>query len=126
MTRNFRFTLKAVASTTAVVLGMAAPAAHATDSYLTSIAITRIRTVGDYQGTTFDNTTEIWFNGPVNYGAGSRCASAFRVFVDVKHKHIVSAALLALSTSRKVNINVDDTLPIRDGACEVTFLDIDP
>jgi hypothetical protein len=33
-------------------------------------------------------------------------------------------AYLALSSGRKVDIKLDDTLPIRDGACEVSFLDL--
>ena len=100
--------------------------AYAIDTYVVNIAITRIRTVGDYQGTTFDNTFEIWFDGPVTYATGSKCTSTYRFIVDAKNKHIYASALTALLTGRKVSVNVDDTLPIRDGACEVSFLDIAP
>lgn len=105
---------------------LASTSANAADSYLTGVTITRMRAVGDYQGTTFDYTFEIWLSTPPSYTSGSGCTSTYRVFVDAKNKHIYATALLALATGRKLNINVDDTLPIRGGACEVSFLDIEP
>lgn len=80
--------------------------------------------MGDYQGTTYDNTVELWFAAPVVWPSGSNCTATFRVYIDAKNKHVVSAAYLALATGRKVNINVDDTLPNRAGSCEVSYLDI--
>ena len=87
--------------------------------------ISKIRAVGDYPGTTFDNTIELWFTAPLNpYPAGTACTSTFRVYVDAKHKHLVSAAYVAMTTGKKVDLFLDDTLPVRDGACEVAYLDI--
>lgn len=88
------------------------------------LRIQKIRAVGDYQGTTYDNTIELWFTTPLGWPAGSACTSTQRVFVDARNKHVVSAAYLALAMGRPVTINVDDTLPVRFGACEVSFLDI--
>jgi hypothetical protein len=88
------------------------------------LSIQKIRSVGDYQGQIFDGTIELWFTTPLNWPSGSACTTTFRVFIDAKHKQLISAALLALVTGRKVDINVDDSLPIRSGSCEVSFLDI--
>ncbi|MBY0444262.1 MAG: hypothetical protein K2Q15_03525 [Burkholderiales bacterium] len=88
------------------------------------LSIQKIRSVGDYEGQTFDSTIELWFTAPLNWPSGSACTTTFRVFIDAKHKQLISAALLALATGRKVDINVDDSLPIRSGSCEVSFLDV--
>lgn len=110
----------------AVALLFAGGVAKATDYSQTGLTLVKIRAVGDYQGTAFDNTIELWFSAPPSWPAGSACSSATapRVYVDTKNKHLVAAAYLALATGKKIDINVDDTLPIRAGACEVSFLDI--
>ena len=75
--------------------------------------ISKIRTVGDYPGTTFDNTIELWFTSALNpYPSGSACTSTFRVYIDAKHKHLISAAYVAMTTGKKVDIFLDDTLPV--------------
>ena len=54
-----------------------------------------------------------------------KCNETTRVYVDVKHKHIISTAYLAVASKKKVNIHIDDALPIRTGACEISFLDLE-
>ncbi|WP_057260138.1 hypothetical protein [Duganella sp. Root1480D1] len=105
---------------------VASGGANATDFVQTGLTLLKIRAVGDYQGTVYDNTIELWFSAPLNWPAGSSCASAAapRVYIDAKNKQLVAAAYLALATGKKVDINVDDTLPIRAGSCEVSYLDI--
>lgn len=98
--------------------------ASATDRQQTGLTLSKIRAVGDYQGTLFDNTIELWFTTALVWPAGSACTSTIRVIIDAKNKHLVAVAYLALSTGRKVDISLDETLPIRDGACEVSFLDL--
>lgn len=108
----------------ASLLLSAGTAAQATDTWQTNLTISMVRAVGDYQGTTYDNSFEIWFTTPLAWPAGSRCAVPYRVIVDAKNKHLIAAAYLALASGKKVNVNVDDNLPIRDGSCEVSFLDV--
>jgi len=98
--------------------------ATATDVEIDGLSITRIRAVGDYQGTTYDNTVELWFSAPLVWPAGSPCTVTYRVEVDAANKHVVAAAYMAVAAGKKVNINVDDTLPIRNGTCQVSFLDV--
>lgn len=99
-------------------------AASANDYQQYGLTLSKIRAVGDYQGTTFDNIIELWFSAPLAWPAGSNCTSTLRVIVDAKNKQVVAAAYLALATAKKIDINVDDTLPVRSGACEVSYLDI--
>jgi hypothetical protein len=104
-----------------------ASSAWAVDTRLDDITITRLRAVGDYTAaSTYDQTLEIWFNQPISYNSGSRCTSTFRVFIDARDRHLVATAHLAFATGKRININVDDNLPIRDGACQVSFLDLLP
>jgi hypothetical protein len=99
--------------------------ASATDTEIDGLTLSKIRAVGDYsQGTTYDNTVELWFTTPLAWPAGSACTITYRVEVDANNKHLVAAAYLALATGKKVNINVDDTLPIRNGTCQVSYLDV--
>ena len=98
--------------------------ANATDQQQYAVTISRIRVVGDYQGATYDNTIELWPSNTFNWAPGSNCAATFRVYIDAKNKHLVAAAYLAFATDRKVDINVDDTLPIRNSSCEVSYLDL--
>lgn len=97
---------------------------YATNYNLTDLTIKKLRAVGDYQGTTYDNTLELWFTTPVEWPVDSGCTTTYRVFIDKQHTHIISAAYLAFSTGKKVLVNVDNTLPIRSGACEVSFMDV--
>jgi hypothetical protein len=99
--------------------------AVATDYFQANLTISKIRAVGDYQGTKYDNTIEIWFSSLPNWPSGAPCTNALpRVIIDAKNKQLVAAAYLAMATGKKIDINVDDTLPIRDGACEVSYLDV--
>lgn len=98
--------------------------ATAADFQNADLTISKIRAVGDYSGATFDNTIEVWFSTPLLWPAGSRCTEASRVYIDTKNVGLFTAAYFAFGKSRKVSINVDDSLPIRMGACEVSYLDV--
>lgn len=116
---------KSIKSAAAVGLGMAimqtATAGYVTYSGLT---IAKIRAVGDYQGTTFDNTLEVWPTTPLPPTVGSNCTSTFRFYIDAKNKHLVAAIYLALATHSKIDVTLDDALPIRDSACEASYVDV--
>lgn len=88
------------------------------------LTIKKIRAVGDYEGTTYDTTVEVWFSTPLTWPSGSPCSDVQRAEINANNKHLVAAAYLALSTGKIVNINVDDTLPLRGGTCEISFLDV--
>lgn len=107
-----------------VALATSASWAAATDHTVGGLRIQKIRAVGDYQGATFDGTIELWFTTSLGWPVGSRCTDAYRVHVDSRHRQVVAAAYLALSTGKQVAINVDDMLPIRSGSCEVSFIDV--
>ena len=107
-----------------LILGLGAPA-RATDYTLNDLTLVRIRAVGDYQsGDTFDNTVELWFSESIAGRAGPSCTDGRRVFIHARHYQMVTAAYTALLKGKKVSVNIDDTLPIRYGACEISFLDI--
>ena len=113
-------------------LAMAALAAacgslHAAPAEWDGLSISKIRAVGDYNGsdTTFDNTIEIWLTSPPALPSGVSCTVNFRVYVNAANKHMVAAAYLAMSTGKKINVYLDDTaLPIRSGACEASWVDV--
>lgn len=92
---------------------------------LTELTLSKIRAVGNYEGSEFDNTVELWFTTSLSWPSGSGCTSTFRVYVDSTNSHIISAAYMAFASGKKVSINVDNTLPIRAGACEVSYFDIE-
>lgn len=96
----------------------------AADIGIDNLKISKIRAVGDYSGTTFDNSIEIWFTTPLVFSAQSPCTVTGRVYVDKKHEHIISAAYMAFAAGKTVNINVDTNLTIRNGSCEISFLDV--
>lgn len=96
----------------------------ATDIGIDNLKIYKIRAVGDYSGNTFDNTIEIWFTTPLTFPAQSLCTVTGRVYVDKNHDHIISAAYMAFAAGKTVNINVDTNLTIRNGSCEISFLDV--
>jgi hypothetical protein len=97
---------------------------YAANQSISNLTISKIRAVGNYAGTTYDDTIEIWFTTPLSWSSGSKCTNTYRVMVDVKYSHIISAAYMALASSKKVSVNIDDTLPIRAGACEVSYIDV--
>lgn len=92
---------------------------------LNNLTIKKIRAVGSYSNSIYANTVELWFTIPLTYPNGMRCNETTRVYIDIKHKHIISTAYLAVATGKKVNIHIDDALPIRTGACEISFLDLE-
>lgn len=105
------------------LLGLATNAL-ATAFDLPTLNIQFVRAVGQYQDPQFSNTVELWFTTPLPLPAGSRCTDTRRVYIDSKNYHLVAAAYMAFSKGRSVHIALDDTLPIRGGACEVTYLDV--
>jgi len=98
------------------------PNVYAAGYYIENLTIKKIRTVGEYSN--FSNTVELWFNETLTYPSGAQCTSTFRVLVDAKHKHIISAAYLALMAGKKVSVYVNESLPIRGGSCELSYLDV--
>ena len=103
-------------------LGLSAVSAAGT-AEINGMKIKKLRAVGDYPTATFDNTLELWFTVPIVWPETVAC-NDFRVYVDAKHSHIISAAYMAFATGKLVNFHVDDSLPIRAGSCEITFLDV--
>lgn len=100
--------------------------AAASEILLPDLTIKKIRAVGSYASAQYSNTIEVWFTTTVVFPSGITCApGGVRVAIDAKHKHLVAAAYLALASGKKVSINVDDTLPKRDGMCELSFLDVE-
>ncbi|HMU65752.1 MAG TPA: hypothetical protein PKE57_01325 [Cellvibrionaceae bacterium] len=101
--------------------------AMATDAYFEGLVINKIRAVGNYiDGTTFDNTIEVWFANPPTIPAHMGCPAGHRLYIDAKYSHLVSAAYIAYSTGKKVGVNIDNTLPKRDNSCEITYFDLLP
>lgn len=95
---------------------------RASNVQYSGLQIAKVRAVGDYQGVAFDNTLEVW---PVTLlVAGANCTSLNRFYIDAKNKHLISIVYLALSMGRKIDVNLDDSLPIRDGACEASYVDL--
>ena len=105
------------------LLGLATNAL-ATAFDLPTLNIQFVRAVGQYEVPQFSNTIELWFTTPLPLPAGSPCTDTRRVYIDSKNYHLVTAAYMAFSKGRSVHIAVDDPLPIRGGACEVTYLDV--
>lgn len=89
-----------------------------------SLTIGKIRAVGDYQGTMHDNTVEVWFTTSLNLPDGALCTDNTRAYIDAKNTHVVAAAYQALASKSRVSINLDDTLPVRGGACGISFIDV--
>jgi hypothetical protein len=105
-------------------LGIAsAQSATAGYAVYSGVSIQKLRVVGDYQGTTFDNTLEVWPTTPLPPSA-SNCTSTYKFYIDSKHRHLVAAVYLALASGKKIEVTVDDALPVREGACEAAYLDI--
>ncbi|MEM9101727.1 MAG: hypothetical protein AAGB12_05340 [Pseudomonadota bacterium] len=89
-----------------------------------NLTISKIRAVGNYSVDTYDEIVELWFTTPLNWPNQSQCTNTSRVIVDAKFNHILSAAYLAFSSSKKVKVNIDTALPNRFGTCEVSYLDV--
>lgn len=106
-----------------LLVALFASQVNAENIHLSNLQIKMIRAVGDYSGSTYDNTVELWFAKPLVWPS-TACIDTRRVYIDAKHKHIVSAAYTAFTSNKKVNVHVDSTLPKRSGACEVSYLDI--
>lgn len=100
------------------------PQAFSAAKQTNNLEIQKIRAVGNYNaGTTYDNSIELWFSSAVEI-SGTNCTIGYRVYVDAKYTHIISAAYMAFASGKKVNIQVDDLLPIRNGSCEISYLDV--
>jgi hypothetical protein len=106
-------------------LVLSAACANAENFMINSAQLRMIRAVGNYTSPAYADTIELWFAStsvkevvPACYGAHNR------VYVSAKNKHLVSLAYMAFAMGKSINVNVDTSLPLRDGYCEVTFLDI--
>jgi len=108
-----------------ILLGFMANASAA-EVLLPALKIQFIRAVGQYAVPEYSSTIELWFTTPLQFPSGSSCTDTRRVYVSSKNSHLVAAAYLAFSTGKTVNIALDESLPNRGGACEVTYLDILP
>lgn len=105
--------------------GFWSPISYSADIHINNLEISKIRAVGNYKvADTYDNTIELWFTTSLTIPSNMNCSATYRVYVDAKNTHIVSAAYLAFSSGKKVNIQIDDLLPIRSSACEVSYLDV--
>jgi hypothetical protein len=115
--------IKTISFFTAALLGLTA---NSSASLIETAGqhIQFIRAVGQFQDPQFSNTLEVWLTTPMSFPAGSPCTEGRRVYIDSKNYHLVAAAYMAFAKGRSVNIAVDDTLPIRVGSCEVTYLDV--
>ena len=97
----------------------------ATEYQIAGLSIKMIRAVGQYSDPAFRDTLELWFTTPVVFPAGTGCVETRRVYIDAQHYHLIAAAQLAFAKGRQVNVTVDTALPIRAGACEISFLDVE-
>ena len=99
--------------------------AHAAVQHIDNLKIIKIRTVGDFHlDGIFDNVVELWFAPHLALDEELSCTVTYRVFVDAKHTHVVSAAYMAAASGKLVSIHLDDSLPVRGGACEISYLDV--
>lgn len=86
--------------------------------------LSKIRVVGDYPGTTYDDSIELWFTTPIVWPSTVNCTNTSRVYISAEKQHLVSAAYMALAAGKTVNFFVDDQLTNRSGSCEISFLDV--
>lgn len=98
------------------------PSAYAARYYIENLTIKRIRTVSEYSN--FSNTVELWFNEKLTFPSGVQCTNTYRVHIDAKHKHIISAAYLTMMSGKKVSVYANESLPIRAGSGEISYLDV--
>lgn len=86
--------------------------------------LSKIRAVGDYPGSIYDHSVELWFSTPIVWPVGMNCTDTRRVYIDAKHSHLISAAYMAFASGSVVNFYADDQLTLRNGSCEISFLDV--
>ena len=101
--------------------------ALAGSQFIEGLKISRIRTVADYGGsdTTYDNSIELWFTVSLPFNSSvPKCTERSRVYIPLEHVHLISAAYAAQMNNKSVNIMVDDSLVVRNGSCEISFLDV--
>lgn len=106
------------------VMSLLAMPSHAAEIQRYSLTISKIRAVGNYQGAMHHNSVELWFTTSLSLPGGLRCSDSARAVIDGNNTHMIAAAYQALASKSRVSINLDDTLPVRGGACEISFLDI--
>lgn len=98
---------------------------HATAFNISGLTIDFIRSVGNYyQSTTFDNTVELWFTSELNFPSSLSCTENRRIYIDASYSHLVSAAYMAFLSGKTVDVQLDDSLPIRNGTCEISYIDV--
>ncbi len=107
----------------AILLVVTASAVAGTTE-IRGMKISKVRVVGDYPGTTYDNSVELWFTDSIEWPSTVNCTNTSRVYIDAKHNHLVSAAYMALTAGKTVNFFVDDKLTNRNGSCEISYLDV--
>jgi len=91
---------------------------------ITGKILSKVRAVGDYPGATYDNSVELWFTTPIVWPSNVSCTNTYRVYIDAKYTHLVSAAYMALASGKTINFHVDDQLPNRSGSCEISYIDV--
>jgi hypothetical protein len=109
-----------------VAMALISMPAIADEYQINGLAISFVRVVGPYQDATYRDTVELHFTAPLVFPAGVPCTDTSRVYIDAKNYHLVAAAYAAYLKPRRINISVNNSLPLRGGACEISFLDILP
>ncbi len=90
-----------------------------------NLTIKMIRSVGNYHaGDTYDNSIELWFTDSLAWTSNMDCTVNYRVYIDANNQHMISAAYMAFASGKKVNIHADDTLKLRSGSCELSYIDV--
>jgi hypothetical protein len=99
--------------------------ANANGQQINDLKIKMIRAVGNYHaGDTFDNSIELWFTASLEWAENMNCSINYRVYIDASHTHLISAAYMAFASGKTVNIHADDSLPLRSGSCELSYIDV--
>lgn len=97
------------------------------ETAISGLHIKSIRSVGQYNPSQqFNEVVELWFTEPLVFPINSLCKDSRRLIVNSKYYHLVIAAHLAFSKGRTINVAIDETLPVRDGACEISYFDVLP
>jgi len=107
-----------------LLMALLSQVTYASGQYITNLEIKRIRAVGDYPGSTYDNTIELWFTVPLTFEAKMLCTKTYRVYVNSSNQHLISAAYMAKATNSKVGVYINDQLPIRNGSCEISYIEV--
>ena len=106
------------------ILLVTAGLATAEGVHINNLTISKIRAVGDYPGNTYDDSIELWFTTTLVWPDNMECTAGYRVYIDASKAHLISAAYAAQMAGKKVNIYADDSLTVRNGSCELAYLDI--